>query len=151
MKPEIKYIELKSGFSDNGPAWIGLAEFSKSGQTVYFNDMALKKLKTPGIGANHFDIETGEEYWISGIKKNGQDRHWAGGGKVLIEESIIDDYLHLVDFSILDKNHFEVVNINRDFDKSRFDKIENEEGYIETPIEYYKWYWDNNKRKLIKE
>lgn len=151
MKPEIKYIELKSGFSDNGPAWIGLAEFSKSGQTVYFNDMALKKLKNPGIGANHFDIETGEEYWISGIKKNGQDRHWAGGGKVLIEESIIDDYLNLVDFSIIDKKHFEVINIDRDFDKYRFDKIENEQGPIESPTQYHQWYWDNNRRKLIKE
>lgn len=151
MKPEIKYIELKSGFSDNGPAWIGLVEFSKSGQTVYFNDMALKKLKNPGIGANHFDIETGEEYWISGIKKNGQDRHWAGGGKVLIEDSIVNDYLSAVDSSKLDKKHFEVININSVFDKTRFDKIENEEGLIETPVEYYKWYWDNNRRKLFKE
>lgn len=151
MQPEIKYIELKSGFSDNGPAWIGLVEFSKSGQTVYFNNMALKKLKNPGIGANHFDIETGEEYWVSGIKKNGQDRHWAGGGKVLLEESIIEAYLNLVDFSILDKKHFEIVNINRDFDKTRFDKLENEEGSYEAPLHYYKWYWDNNRRKLIKE
>jgi len=151
MKPVIKYIELKTGFSDNGPAWIGLAEFSKSGQTIYFNNMALKKLKNPGIGANHFDIETGEEYWISGIKINGQDRHWAGGGKVMIEESIIDDYLSLVNFSIIDKKHFEVINIDREFDKSRFDKIENEEGFTDAPTEYYQWYWDNNRRKLIKE
>lgn len=151
MNPEIKYIELKTGFSDNGPAWIGLVEFSKSGQTVYFNNMALKKLKNPGIGANHFDIETGEEYWISGVKKNGQDRHWAGGGKILIEESVIDEYLSRVDFSIIDKNHFEVINIERGFDKTRFDKIENEEGHVESVIEYQKWYWDNNRRKLIKE
>lgn len=151
MNPEIKYIELKSGFSDNGPAWIGLVEFSKSGQTIYFNDLALKKLKNPGFGANHFDIETGEEYWVSGIKKNGQDRHWAGGGKVLIDESIISDYLSLTDFSVLDTKHFEVINIDKNFDKSRFDKIENEEGNIEPPKEFYKWYWDNNRRKLIKE
>lgn len=151
MIQKIKYIELKSGFSDNGPAWIGLVEFSKSGQTVYFNNMALKKLKTPGIGANHFDIETGEEYWISGIKRNGQDRHWAGSGKVMIEESIIDDYLNLVDFSVLDNNRFQVIHLNRNFDKSRFDKIENEERPLEPPTQYYQWYWDNNRRKLIKE
>lgn len=30
MKSEIKYIELKTGYADNGPAWIGKVEFSKS-------------------------------------------------------------------------------------------------------------------------
>lgn len=38
MKQELKYIELKTSYSDNGPAWIGYVEFSKSGQTIYFND-----------------------------------------------------------------------------------------------------------------
>jgi hypothetical protein len=36
MKDRIMYVELKSGFSDDGPAWIGKVKFSKSGQTVYF-------------------------------------------------------------------------------------------------------------------
>ena len=44
MKPKLRYIELKSGFGDNGSAWIGMAEFSKSGRTVYFNGKALKNL-----------------------------------------------------------------------------------------------------------
>ncbi len=151
MKTEIKYIELKTGFSDNGPAWIVSVEFSKSGQTIYFNDMALKKLKNPGFGANHFDIETGEEYWISGVKKNGQDRHSAGSGKVLIDEDILDTYLNLVDFSSLDKNQFEIVSINKETDKSRFNNIENTKGSIDEPSEYTQWFWDNNRRKLIKE
>ncbi|MFL9838337.1 hypothetical protein ABS768_12550 [Flavobacterium sp. ST-75] len=47
MKPQIKYIELKSGYSDNGPAWIGLVTFSKTGRTVYFNGKAFKNLKEP--------------------------------------------------------------------------------------------------------
>ena len=34
MKPELKYIELKCGFGDNEPSWIGTEEFSKSGKTV---------------------------------------------------------------------------------------------------------------------
>ena len=148
---KIKYIELKTGFSDNGPAWIAEVNFSKSGQTVYFNNSALKKLKTPRVGANHYDIETGEEFWISGIKKNGQDRHWAGGRKVLIEEAIINDYLELVDFSILDKSYFEIIIINRDFDISRFNEIENQSGELKPSQSYRQWYWDNNRRTLIKE
>ncbi|MEB2777718.1 hypothetical protein SYJ56_20550 [Algoriphagus sp. D3-2-R+10] len=132
MKREIRYIELKSGFGDSGPAWIGLVEYSKSKHTVYFNDMALKKLKNPGISGNHFNIETGEEYWISGVKKNGQDRHWAGGGKIMIDEEIIDDYLKLVDFDIIENRYFDIVNINKEIDKTRFDKIENDKGEIPT-------------------
>jgi len=153
MKQEIRYIELKSGFGDNGPAWIGLVEYSKSGQTIYFNDTALKKLKNPGISGNHFDIETGEEYWISGVKKNGQDRHYAGGGKVMIDEEIVTNYLNLVDFDIIDKKNFEIINIKKGMDKTRFDNIENEKREIPIPQfgEYYKWYWDNNRRKLVKE
>ena len=153
MKEKIKYIELKSGFSDNGPAWISKIEFSKSGQTIYFNDMALKKFKTPGISGNHYNIETGEEYWISGVKKNGKDRHLYGGGKIMIDKEIIDEYLKLVDFNSIDKNQFEIIEINKTFDKTKFNKIENLNGEIPIPQqnEYYKWYWDNNRRKLIRE
>jgi len=37
MRTEIIYIELRSGFSDNGSAWIGLVYFSMSGKTIYFD------------------------------------------------------------------------------------------------------------------
>jgi hypothetical protein len=50
------------------------------------------------------DIETGEEYWISGVKKRGTNRHWAGSGKILIEENIIKEYLGLVGEDKLDKS-----------------------------------------------
>jgi len=71
------------------------------------------------------DIETNEDYWISGIKTNGQDRHWAGSGKIFIDRKIIQDYLELVDFEQLDKNKFEPVDI-LPTDKQRFVKLENE-------------------------
>jgi len=35
---DILYIELKTGYSDNGPAWIGRVRYSKSGRTIYFNN-----------------------------------------------------------------------------------------------------------------
>lgn len=125
MKPELKYIELKSGFGDNGPAWIGIAEFSKSGRTLYFNGKALKNSNAQGIAGNFYDIENGDEYWVSGIKKNGTDRHWAGGGKIMIDRNVVDQYLSLVDFNILDKNKFELTDI-LPTDKLKFVKIENE-------------------------
>lgn len=149
MAKEIRYIELKSGFSNDGPAWIAEVEFSKSGQTVYFNDMALKKLKIPGIVSNHFDIETGEEYWISGVKRNGQDRHWAGGGKILLDEEILPDYLKLVDFTIISTKHFELIHLNKDSDKSRFNELENSKIAKLEVTHYTQWYWDKNRRKLV--
>jgi hypothetical protein len=125
MKPQLKYIELKSGFGDTGPAWIGMAEFSKSGRTVYFNGKALKNSNAQGIAGNYYDIENGNEYWISGIKKNGTDRHWAGGGKIMIDRNVVDLYLSLVDFNALDKNRFELVDI-LPTDKQKFSNLENE-------------------------
>ena len=124
MKPELKYIELKSGFEDNGPAWIGMVKFSKSGRTVYFNGKALKNSNAQGIAGNYFDIENGDEYWVSGIKKNGTDRHWAGGGKIMIDKNIVELYLSLVDFIVLDKNRFELTEIKAT-DKQRFAELEN--------------------------
>lgn len=124
MKSELKYIELKSGFGDNGPAWIGMAEFSKSGRTVYFNGKALKNSNAQGIAGNYFDIENGDEYWVSGIKKNGADRHWAGGGKIMIDKNAVELYLSLVDFDVLDKNSFELTEIETT-DKQRFAELEN--------------------------
>ena len=93
MKDRLIYVELKSGQSGKGPAWIGIAGASKTGATIYSNGKAFKSLKGSGIGANFFDLETGDEYWISGIKKNNQDRHWAGGGDIAIDRAVVAAYL----------------------------------------------------------
>ena len=37
------YIELKTGYSDDGPAWIGYVQTSKTRKTIYFNDHAFQK------------------------------------------------------------------------------------------------------------
>jgi hypothetical protein len=100
----LRFIELKTGYGDNGPAWIGHVQLSRSGRTVYFNGKAFKRGST-GQG-NHIDIETGEEYWISGIKKNGEDRHWAGSGKITIEASAVNDYLKITGATSLDRSRF---------------------------------------------
>lgn len=140
------YLENKSN-GHSGSAWIGFVEFWKSGQTVYFNNKALKKLKNTGILGNHFDIETGEEYWVSGVKKNGKDRHQFGSGKIMIDKNSMNEYLKLVDFNIIDEKYFTIIEFAKT-DKSRFNEIENIE------VEYRNNsrsadYLDNNQRKLI--
>lgn len=122
----LKYIELKSGYSDNGPAWIGRVRLSKSRQTVYFNGKALKRSGGQGISGNHRDIETREEYWISGVKKDGTDRHWAGGGIVLIESSAVPEYLATVGATTLDKKRLKIIPDLPVPDPKKFVGAENE-------------------------
>ena len=86
------YIECKTGHGDRGPARIGRIEFSKSGRTLYYQGKSFQSCNGQGATGNYFDVETGEEYWISGPKKSGQDRHWSGGGKVAIDEEIAVEY-----------------------------------------------------------
>ena len=91
MQSAMKYVELKSGYSDNGPAWITRVAFSKSGQTVYFNGHALFRCNC-GSG-NHIDTETGEEYWVSGVKKVGTNRHPCGKGKIAVQRDVLEEFL----------------------------------------------------------
>jgi hypothetical protein len=72
--------------------------------------MALKRWKEPGSGGNHFDAQTGNEYWVSGVKKNGLDRHWAGGGVVWIEQSAVPEYLQLIGAETLDRTRLRVID-----------------------------------------
>ena len=67
MIRDCMYIELKTGYSDDGPAWIGCVKTSKTRKTIYFNDHAFQK--SIGSYSNYIDIENGDEYWISGLKK----------------------------------------------------------------------------------
>lgn len=119
---EIRYIELKTPNND-GSAWIGNVKLSKSGNTIYFNNHAFKKYN--GIQGNYIDIETGEEYWISCVKKNGQDRHWAGKGKITIDRKIVNEYLNIINCRELDKNKYDIREIEDIFPVERIAKLLN--------------------------
>ena len=127
----LRYIELKSGHSDNGPAWIAYVEHSKTGRTLYFNGRGLMKLKGQrrgDSGGNYVDMETGESFWVSGIKKNGQDRHWAGSGKVLVEAAAVAKYLKTMKAKILDTSRCEVTDSIRQTDIKRLSQMANSSG-----------------------
>ena len=145
MNKEILYIELKTGFSHNGPAWIGVVEFSKSKQTVYFDGKALKKFKSPGINANYYDIENGNEYWISGVKKDGLDRHKFGGGKIMLDKNAVEKYLEIIGDELINTKKIEIVNIEKT-DRKKFTEIENSKVNNEDRNSYF----DNNYNKLNK-
>ena len=122
-KKDILYIELKTGFNHTGPAWISRVEYSKSGNTIYFNGSALKKYA--GITGNYYDLETEEEYGASEPNKNGRDRHKLGTGLVFVDSLIAKEYMLFLGMSDLDPRKFKVVQIQKT-DKSLFNNLENE-------------------------
>jgi hypothetical protein len=121
-RESLKYVELKTGYSDNGPAWIGYVKTSRTEQTIYFNGHALQKSER----GTYRDVETGEFYWVSGVKKNGQDRHRAGSGKVLVEKRALEDYLRFVGTNKLDKSKCVVIEELIDTDIAKFRDLLNE-------------------------
>lgn len=90
------YVELKTGLNHDGPAWIGRVRFSRTGRTLYYRGHCLQSLKGAGIAANYVDIDTGEEFWVSGVKRNRRDRHWAGHGPVEVDADAADEYGRIV-------------------------------------------------------
>lgn len=120
------YIELKSNYSDDGPAWISHVIFSKSGRTIYFNGKALKKIAGRGIGSNYYDLESGDEYWISGVKKRGTNRHWAGTGKIQLDVNVVTDFLHHTGQREVDRQQYEICLDIKPTDPKDFFEKENE-------------------------
>jgi len=73
----IMYIENKSAQPPgrggvSGPARIGWVVFSKTRQSVRYSGKTLQRSKS-GYKWNHFDVENGDLYWVSGPRRDGQD------------------------------------------------------------------------------
>jgi len=58
----------------NGPARIGRVTFNRTGLTLSYNGKSFRSLKGSGFKANFYEIETGEQYWISGPRRDWLDR-----------------------------------------------------------------------------
>ena len=83
------YIESKAD-SLNGPARIGRVTFSKTGRTLYYRGHAFRRAS--GFKFNYWDVKNGGEYWISGPRRDGEDRLYASNLPVEIDEDVRDDY-----------------------------------------------------------
>ena len=124
MIRDLMYIELKTGYHDDGPAWIGYVAVSKSGRTVYFNDHAFQRYN--GIQGNYIDVESGDEYWLSGVKKRENNRHWAGRGKIMVDRRAVDALLAILGETELPKKRFEVIELEDRFPTERVRELLNE-------------------------
>ena len=90
--------------------------------------MKLKGQRRAESGGNYVDMETGESFWVSGVKRNGEDRHWAGSGKVLIEAAALSDYFKVIGAKTLDRSRCEITNKIRQTDVERLSKLANSSG-----------------------
>jgi hypothetical protein len=97
VKTRVMYIESKA----TGLARIGRVSFSKTGQTLYYGGKTFQGLKgmadmhskrRTARRENYFDVETGEQYWISGPRKDGADHLHGEARSVEIDPDVAEEY-----------------------------------------------------------
>ena len=90
--------------------------------------MKLKGQRRGKSGGNYVDMQTGESFWVSGVKKDGKDRHWAGSGKVLVEDAALSDYLKAIGAKTLDRSRCDVTDAIRQTDIKKLSQVANSFG-----------------------
>lgn len=109
-RQRIMYIENKSGWNDLiGDARIGRVTFSKTGKSIHYKGLTFETLSGTGFKANYFDVETGDHYWISGCKKNGEDRLYGERLPIYIDDDVREEYWTEIRH-LPDKKHLTRIN-----------------------------------------
>ena len=84
------FIQQKTGFdTDSGPSWIGWVEFNRSWKAARYRGRELRRAQ--GFDSNFYDVETGEEFWLSGPKRDRTDARY-GPGTTTCDEDARDAY-----------------------------------------------------------
>ena len=91
----IMYIECKAG-GLTGPARIGRVTFSQTGRTLYYRGQKFQSLKGLGFKSNYYDVETGNDYWISGPKRNSIKSIAAGNSPIEIDDDVREEYWRVI-------------------------------------------------------
>jgi hypothetical protein len=91
MKPRIMYIERKAG-SLTGSARIGRVTFNRTGRTILYRDQIFRRAVGGGFKSNYIEESTGDDYWISGPKRDGSDRLYGGRVPIEIDEDVREEY-----------------------------------------------------------
>ncbi|OZG70282.1 1-deoxy-D-xylulose-5-phosphate synthase [Hahella sp. CCB-MM4] len=89
------YVENKSSGLE-GEARIGRVYFSKTGKTLYYRGLKFQSLKGNGIKANYYEVDSLDEYWISGPRKDENNRLYGGNRGVVVDKDIEDEYKKLI-------------------------------------------------------
>ena len=91
MKPRLMYIERKAG-SLTGTSRIGRVTFNRTGRTIFYRDQVFRRIVGGGFKSNYTEEATGEEYWITGPKRDGRDRLYGERLPIEIDEDAREEY-----------------------------------------------------------
>jgi hypothetical protein len=86
------YVENKDGDLDGVSARIGWVTFSKTGQSIYYRGRTLQSSSGRGIRGNYVDVDTGEEFWVSGVKQRGSNAHPHEAVRIEIDADAAAEY-----------------------------------------------------------
>lgn len=92
LPKRLMYLENKDGEIDGYSARIGWVRFSRTARTIYYRDRVLKRIKRGGVSGNFYCEETGDEFWVSGVKHRGSNTHWAEPVEVFIDPDAREAY-----------------------------------------------------------
>jgi hypothetical protein len=65
---------------------------SRTRRTLYYRGQRFQSLKGAGFKSNYYDVDTREDYWISGPKRDGSDRLHSEQTPVEIDEDVREEY-----------------------------------------------------------
>ena len=84
------YIEYKGNDGLVGPARIGWVKVRDKGRRLDYGKQSFRTLRGQGFKSNYYDIETREDYWISGCHKDGRDALYSTTAE--IDEDAAEEY-----------------------------------------------------------
>ena len=81
------FVQLKTGRDvDQGACWISVVRFNRSWKTAYWHGKTLRRW--PGLfDANFYDIDTHDEYWISGPHRDRGDARYSNVKPIVDEDA----------------------------------------------------------------
>lgn len=90
MVRRLMFVQLKTGYdADHGPSWVCWVEFTRSWATARFHGRELRR--TNGVRGNFADVATGEEFWVSGPKRDRTDTRY-GPRTTAVDEDAREAY-----------------------------------------------------------
>lgn len=85
------YVQLKTGYgTDSGPSWISRVRFSKTWRTAYFQGRTLHRVtgtSRANFDSNFYDVDSGDEYWVSGPKRDRTDGRYSSQQPTVEEDA----------------------------------------------------------------
>lgn len=85
----VMWIEQKSN-GIVGPARIGWVEVKEKGKKLVYRAQSFRSLRGRGFKSNYYDVRTGEEYWITGCRKDGRNALYST--EVEVDEDALEEY-----------------------------------------------------------